>query len=230
MYNNKKLLAVITARIGSKRLVNKNILDLSGKPLIAWTIEEAKKSKYIDKLIISTDSEFIAKVAIEFNAEVPFIRPKELASDTSDSISVLKHSIDFFKDEYDYIMLLQPTSPLRSSEDIDAAIEMLSQQTQSIVSVTKTQHNPLWSNKLPEDLSMENFIQDEIKNKRSQDLPTYFRLNGSIYVSEIDYFLHNNGFFGHNTKAFIMSSENSIDIDTQLDFDFASYLINKRKF
>ena len=218
MINKKKILAVITARSGSKRLPNKNILDLAGKPLIAWTIEESKKSKYIDKLIVSTDSSEIAEISTRYKAEVPFIRPKELALDESDSLSVLKHSIKFFEGEYNYILLLQPTSPLRKVKDIDKAIEMLSKKIKAVVSVCETEHSPLWTNTLPKDLSMKNFIRPEIKNKRSQDLPKYYRLNGAIYLSEIDYFIKNNGFFADNTKAYIMSQVSSIDIDVELDF------------
>ena len=226
MFNNKKILAVITARAGSKRLPNKNILDLAGKPLIAWTIDEAKKSKYIDKLIVSTDSEKIAEICKQYGAEVPFMRPDELASDTANSISVLKHSIEFFKNEFDYVLLLQPTSPLRTVKDIDKAIENLNNNVKAVVSVCETEHSPLWSNTLPDDLNMANFIKPEIKNKRSQDLPKYYRLNGAIYISEIDYFYQNNGFIGQLTKAYIMNQLNSIDIDTEIDFKLCEVFIN----
>jgi len=225
--NNKKILAVITARAGSKRLPNKNILDLAGKPLIAWTIDEAKKSKYIDELIVSTDSKKIAEISKYYGAEVPFMRPLKLAIDTADSISVLKHSIEFFKNKFDYILLLQPTSPLRTVKDIDKAIIILNNKTKAVVSVCETEHSPLWSNTLPEDLSMKNFIRSEVKNKRSQDLPKYYRLNGAIYIAETKYFYKNNGFLGDKTKAYIMSQQNSVDIDTELDFKFCEILINE---
>ena len=228
MINNKKILAVITARAGSKRLPNKNILNLAGKPLIAWTIDEAKKSKYIDELIVSTDSKKIAEISKYYGAEVPFMRPLELAIDTADSISVLKHSIEFFKNKFDYILLLQPTSPLRTVEDIDKAIITLNNKTKAVVSVCETEHSPLWSNTLPEDLSMKNFIRSEVKNKRSQDLPKYYRLNGAIYIAETKYFYKNNGFLGDKTKAYIMPQQNSVDIDTELDFRFCEILLNKK--
>ena len=227
MINNKKILAVITARAGSKRLPNKNILNLAGKPLIAWTIDEAKKSKYIDKLIVSTDSKKIAEISKYYGAEVPFMRPLKLAIDTADSISVLKHSIEFFKNKFDYILLLQPTSPLRTVKDIDKAIIILNNKTKAVVSVCETEHSPLWSNILPEDLSMKNFIRSEIKNKRSQDLPKYYRLNGAIYIAETKYFYKNNGFLGDKTNAYVMSQQNSVDIDTELDFKFCEILINE---
>ena len=221
MYNEKRILAVITARAGSKRLPNKNILKLSGKPLIAWAIETALQSKYINKLIVSTDSEEIRNISEEYGAEVPFLRPAELANDTADSISVLKHSIEYFDKQFDYVLLLQPTSPLRTVIDIDKAIEMLNEDTKAVVSVCETEHSPLWSNTLPENLSMTKFIRPEIQNKRSQDLPQYFRLNGAVYISQISYLYSKNSFIGEKTKAYIMSQENSIDIDTELDFKIA---------
>jgi len=228
MYNRKKILAVVTARGGSKRLPNKNILDLGGKPLISWTIAEALKSNYIDELIVSTDSKTIAEVAEEYGANVPFMRPKELSDDAATSVSVLKHAIEALNREFDYIMLLQPTSPLRRVADIDTSIQMLSNETKAVVSVTNVSHSPLWSNTLPADLSMKKFIRDEIKNKRSQDLPPYFRLNGAIYISEIDYFNEINGFIGDLTKAYIMKEERSIDIDSKLDLDFCKLLLERQ--
>ena len=226
MINNKKILAIITARAGSKRLPNKNILDLAGKPLIAWTIDEAKKSKYIDKLIVSTDSEKIAEISKKYGTEVPFMRPKELADDNATSIDVIKHAIEFLgKDKFDYILLLQPTSPLRTIDEIDNAIEMLDDNTKAVVSVCETEHSPLWSNTLPEDLSMKNFIRSEVKNKRSQDLPKYYRLNGAIYIAETKYFYKNNGFLGDKTKAYIMPQQSSIDIDSEIDFKLCEILI-----
>lgn len=214
---------------GSKRLPNKNILDLAGKPLIAWTIEAGKTSKYIDKLIVSTDSQEIANISKKYGAEVPFIRPEKLASDSASSISVIKHAIEFFEKNYDYILLLQPTSPLRTAKDIDSAIEMLNDKsTKAVVSVTVTEHSPLLANTLPNDLSMRDFLNDEVKNKRSQDLPIYYRLNGAIYTSDINYFYELNGFIGDNTKAYIMEPKNSVDVDTELDLKLAESTINSR--
>jgi N-acylneuraminate cytidylyltransferase/CMP-N,N'-diacetyllegionaminic acid synthase len=122
---------------------------------------------------------------------------------------------------------LQPTSPLRLSSDIDNVFNALTEDFKAIVSVCETEHSPLWSNTLPKDLSMKNFIRPEIKNKRSQDLPKYYRLNGAIYISEVDYFIQNNGFFGDKTKAFIMPTERSIDIDTAVDFELCKILMNE---
>jgi N-acylneuraminate cytidylyltransferase/CMP-N,N'-diacetyllegionaminic acid synthase len=228
MYKGKEILAVIPARKGSKRLKNKNILPLNNKPLIAWTIEAAINSKYIDKVLVSTDSIEIEKVSKEYKADVPFMRPKHLATDQSDSMSVIKHALDYYSSKYEYIVLLQPTSPLRTTEDIDSAIEVMHDNVKAIISVCEAEHSPLWTNKLPIDLSMKNFIPKNILNIRSQDLQKYYRLNGAIYVAETNYFRENNTFFGENTKAYIMPQEKSIDIDTKLDFELCNLLMNEK--
>ena len=229
MYKNKKILAIIPARAGSKRLPNKNILNLAGKPLIAWSIEEAKKSKYTDKVVVSTDSKQIAEISRQYGAEIPFLRPAELAQDTTSSIDVIKYCLENLDENFDYLILLQPTSPLRTAKDIDKAIEMLDNNTLAVVSVCETEHSPLWSNTLPDDLSMKNFLRPEIKNKRSQDLPKYYRLNGAIFLAEIKYFYQHNGFYGDKTKALIMSKEHSIDIDTEFDFLICSYILKQNR-
>jgi CMP-N-acetylneuraminic acid synthetase len=179
--NGKTFLAVIPARGGSKRLPRKNVLDLAGKPLIAWTIEAAKQSKYIDHFVVSTDDQEITDVSKQFGAEV-LTRPGELATDTASSVDVVLHSINAQQKQYDYVILLQPTSPLRTAQHIDEAIELLFEKNaNAIISVCETDHSPLWSNTLHEDGNMDNFIREEVKGKRSQDLPTYYRLNGAIF-------------------------------------------------
>ncbi len=225
---NYKNLAIIPARAGSKRLPDKNILQLSGKPLIAWTIEAAIKANIFDKIIVSTDSERIKNISEQYGAEVPFIRPEALANDTARTIDVIFHAIKFYEQQnikFDYITLLQPTSPLRTSEHIKAAFELIDEETKAVVSVCETEHNPLWSNTLPENLNMKNFIKPEIKNLRSQDLPVYYRLNGAIYIAQTLYLIENQGFIGKSTKAFIMPQKYSIDIDTKLDFAFCEFFI-----
>lgn len=228
MYKNDKVLAIIPARAGSKRLVNKNIQKLNGKPLICWTIDSAKKSRYIDKIVVSTDSKEIQSLATDSGVEAPFIRPAILSNDTADSLSVLKHSIEFFKNQFEYVILLQPTSPLRNSDDIDNAIEIIDDNIPAIVSVCKTEHSPLWTNVLPHNLSMKNFLKEEVKNKRAQDLPEFYRINGAIYIASINYLYANNGFLGNKTKAFVMPQKRSVDIDNIDDFNYAEFLmVNK---
>lgn len=229
MINKKKVLAIIPARGGSKSLPGKNIKMIAGKALIAWTIDEAKKSKYIDKTIVSTDSSKIAEIAKKFGAEVPFIRPAELATDTAKSTDVIKHAVEFFKKEFEIVILLQPTSPLRNSEDIDNAFGYFEQKNaKAVVSVSELEHPIQWVGKLQKDKNMANFTSEIYKNKNRQELEKYYRYNGAIYISEIGYFLDKNGFIGKDTFAFIMKRENSFDVDTYLDFKIAEYLLKER--
>jgi len=222
MTDGKKILCLIPARGGSKRLPSKNIKPFLGEPLINWTIGEALKSDYLSRIVVSTDNDKIAEVALKRGAEVPFMRPKELSEDTSTSIEVVIHAIDYFAQKgeiFDSVMMLQPTSPLRQAIDINNSISlMVDAHLNSVVSVCETDHSPLWSNTLPGDLSMDNFINPGIRHLRSQDLPKYYRLNGAIYLSKIEFIYRNKYFIGNNTKAYIMPKERSIDIDSELDF------------
>lgn len=201
---------------------------MQGKPLIGWTLEAANKSKYIDHILVSTDSLDVKKIAEEYDADVPFIRPTELATDTADTISVIKHALSFFNDKFDIIILLQPTSPLRTVKHIDTAIEMLDSKIDAVVSVCELEHSPLWSNILPDSLYMTNFIKEEVKNLRSQDLPNYYRLNGSIYIARIKYFKEVNNFIANKTKAYIMSQSDSVDIDNEFDWQLAEFILSKK--
>lgn len=150
MYKNKTFLAIIPARGGSKRLPRKNVLDLCGKPLITWSIEAGLNSKYIDKVVVSSDDDEILEISRKFGAET-IKRPDELASDTATTFDAIKHTIDNLE-KYDYIVLLQPTSPLRDQKHIDEAIELLVEKNaDAVVSVCEMDHSPLWSNTLPQD-------------------------------------------------------------------------------
>lgn len=222
MLNNKTFLAVILARGKSKRLLRKNILDLVDKPLIAWSIEAGLKSKYIDKLLVSSDDEEVLEIANKFGSDT-LKRPDELAGDTSTSLDAIKHSITSFE-RYDYVMLLQPTSPLRNDKHIDEAIELLEQKdADAVISVCEMSHSPLWCNTLDDNLSMTSFLKDEVLNKRSQDLEKFYRLNGAIYLCKTEKLLKENSFFlKDNIFAYVMDKKSSIDIDEQIDFELAS--------
>ena len=222
-----KYLAIIPARGGSKRLPNKNILNLNGKPLIVYTIEAAKNSKKIDDVVVTSDSDKILDIAQEYNVKT-IKRPLHLASDTATTFDAIKHTIDNLKEEYEYIILLQPTTPLRNEKHIDEAIELLeSKNADAIISVCEMEHSPLWSNTLPENLDMSNFLQEKIKNKRSQDLPKYYRLNGAIYICKTDRLLKEETFFiQDNIYAYVMNKEHSIDIDEEIDFKITEVLID----
>jgi len=225
----KKFLAIIPARGGSKRLPRKNVLDLGGKPLITWSIEAGLKSIYIDKVLVSSDDEEILAISEKFGANA-VKRPDVLASDTSTTFDAIQHAIDN-TEEYEYVILLQPTSPLRNASHIDEAIRLMEEKNaDAIVSVCEMEHSPLWSNTLDDTLSMEYFMKDEVLNKRSQDLETYFRLNGAIYICKTEKLLEEKSFFlKKNIFAYIMSRENSVDIDEKFDFTVAEILIGDRE-
>ena len=224
MHQNKTFLAIIPARGGSKRLPRKNILDLSGRPMISWSIDAGLKSKYIDKVVVSSDDDEILDIAKKFKAET-VKRPGKLASDIATSNDVVKHTLENIE-EHDYIVLLQPTSPLRNYKHIDEAIKLLEKKSaDAIISVCKTDHTPLWSNTLQEDGSLESFIKDEVIDKRSQDLKDYYRLNGAIYICKRDNFLKEETLFlRENIYAYIMDKESSIDIDEEIDLTIANVL------
>ena len=234
MIKGKKLLAVIPARGGSKRLPRKNILDLAGKPLIAWTIETALESTYIDKLIVSTDDKSILNIAKKYDACIPYLRPYELATDESLTVDVVIHLLNELEkngERYDYIILLQPTSPLRRVDDIDKSIELLqNSSSDAVVSVCEAEHSPLWCNTLPDDLSMDNFIDESVKSKRSQDLPGYYRINGAIYIISTERLKEEKSFFlKDNVFAYKMGRENSIDVDEEIDFRMAEVFLKGLK-
>jgi len=232
MINGKNVLVIIPARGGSSSLPGKNIKELCGKPLIAWSIEVAMACSSIDRVIVSTDDKNISEVAKNCGAEVPFIRPHELASDRASTIEVIFHTIDWLKKHQNYqagyILLLQPTSPLRTSKDIKYAIQTLKDnKARSVVSVCEADHT-LWSNILPEDNNMKDFIRPQILNKRRQDLPRFYRLNGAIYLAETDYLRECNGFLGQDTYAYEMPKDRSIDIDTDIDFKLSCLLMEEQ--
>ncbi|WP_085992728.1 cytidylyltransferase domain-containing protein [Oceanobacillus senegalensis] len=228
MLNKKKFLAIIPARSGSKGLKDKNIKNLNGKPMIAYTIEAATQSRIFDDIVVSTDSEKYAQISIEHGATVPFLRPTELASDSSNSIDTIIHTINELKKRnlsYDYFVLLQPTSPLRDANDIKKAVNLLiEKKALSVVSVCKTKHSPLIMNTLNESLDMSHFISDEF-NKRRQELPAYYRVNGAIYLSELEHFLQHKSFYKKGSFAYVMDQKNSIDIDSALDFELVKILM-----
>ena len=228
MINNKKILAIIPARGGSKRLPRKNILEINGKPLISWSIEAGLNSKYIDKVIVSTDNEEIKKVSNVYNIEV-IDRPSELATDTATTFDALEHAILSLKEKYDYILLLQATSPLRNTTHIDEAIEIINNKnSNSVVSVSEMDHSPLWSNTLPEDKSMKGFLREEVKSKRSQDLEPYYQLNGAIYICKTEVLLKEKTFFiEDNIFAYIMDKKYSADIDEKIDFKIAELIMKE---
>lgn len=231
MFREKKVIAIIPARSGSKGLVDKNIKCLNGKPMIAYTIEAAVNSGVFDEIVVSTDSLKYKMISEKYGASVPFIRPEILSNDTANTVDVIIHALDYYCKEnsnFDYFMLLQPTSPLRDSKDIISALELLiEKKANSVVSVSEVDHCPLWSNTLGADLKLDDFLP--ITNTRRQDLPTYYRLNGAIYIAEIEYYRKTMDFYEENSFAYIMNKSNSIDIDVELDFIIAEAVMNTKK-
>ncbi len=225
MYKNKTFLAIIPARGGSKRLPNKNILDLNGKPLVLWSVDAGLKSQYIDKVVVTSDNYNILNISRQAGAMV-IDRPTYLANDTATTFAVVEHTINNIE-YYDYVVLLQPTSPLRNETHIDEAIELLLRKSaDSIISVCETNHSPLWSNVLPKNCSMSNFIPESLFDKRSQDLETYYRLNGAIYICDTNKLMKEKGFFlKKNIFAYRMDKNVSIDIDEEVDIKIAGVLL-----
>ena len=228
MYKNNTFLAIIPARGGSKRLPRKNVLDLNGKPLIAWSIEAGLNSKYIDKVVVTSDDDDILNLSKSLGVEI-LKRPDYLASDTATTFDTIKHVIEEVAN-YDYIILLQPTSPLRDALHIDEAIELLeNKKASAVIGVCKMDHSPLWSNTIDKSLSMVDFLKDEVLNKRSQDLEMYYKINGAIYICSTDLLLNNKSFFlRDNIYAYKMLRMDSIDIDERLDFMVAESIIQAR--
>lgn len=232
MIIDKKILAIIPARGGSKGIVGKNIKELNGKPLIAYTIEEAKKSEYINRIVVSTDNEEIANISKKYGAEVPFLRPLELAQDDTPTIECVIHMLNVLKENEDYIpdyvCLLQCTSPLRTFNDIDGTIEkLLSTGLDSAASVCEAEVNPYWTNIFNGE-RLEYFLKDGKKISRRQDLPKIYRLNGAVYVAKYDVLKNEMTFETKYTTGYIMSNKKSIDIDTEFDFTIAKLFLEDR--
>ena len=223
------MIAIIPARGGSKGLPGKNIKPLLNKPLIAYTIEAAQKSKYISKIIVSTDCEKIAKTAIKYGAECPYLRPKDLASDSALAIETYKFVIDKVNKEgeeqvKDFIVL-QPTSPLRDTNDIDNAISMFhDKKADSVISYTPEQHPISWHKYLDEKNRFVSLFEEDVKNR--QDYKISYYPNGAIYVFKYSIILDNT-YYTKNSFAYIMEQNKSVDIDTIDDFEYAEFLLKK---
>lgn len=232
MINGKKVLAIIPARGGSKRLPRKNVLPLNGKPLIAWSIDAGLQSQYIDRIMVSTDCQEIEMVATEYGAESPFLRPDDIAGDLASTDSVILHFIEAVSEQFkaDIIVILQPTSPLRLSSDIDNALELLIEKNaDGVVSVCECEHSPFWSNTLPEDGNMSAFIKEDVKGKRSQDLPNCYRLNGAVYAFTTESIIQKQGIsYAENVFSVEMPTIRSVDIDHALDFKLAEVILSEQ--
>lgn len=218
----QRAVALIPARGGSKGLARKNVLPVNGKPLIAWTIEAALSSLYIDKVYVSTEDEEIARVSEAFGAQV-ISRPTELASDEASSIDVIAHAISWLEQhaiDCDVMTLLQPTSPLRTAQCIDNAFALYrDKEADFVISVFEPQHTPVKAYIAQYDGSISGLFSDDAPYQRRQDLPRAFQPNGAIYIFSVAAFKCNNHFPKSNTFPYVMSEHLSADIDTQQDLD-----------
>ena len=227
MIQGKSVLAIIPARGGSKGIPRKNIKLLAGKPLIAWTIVEAKKSKYIDRLILSSEDKEIIQVAKDWGCEVPFVRPLELAKDDTPGIEPVFHAIKSLKRKYDYIVLLQPTSPMRLVDDIDGCIEAcVSAKAPSCVSVTEVSQHPLWMYTIESLGYLSPIMQHEKEINCRQDLPSLYVLNGAVYIAENHFLENKRSFLTAMTKAYVMTKKRSLDIDEDIDLKLCEILMS----
>lgn len=231
MINNKTILAIIPARGGSKGIPKKNIKLLNGKPLIAYTIEECLKSKYIDRVIVSTEDTEIANISLKYGAEVPFLRPQELALDETPGIEPILNVIDTLKKTEkhfsDYTICLQCTSPFRSAYNIDEALELLINSSEDfIVSVCESEISPYWMKKI-ENRLLKDFVTDDKFYCRRQDLPIVYRLNGAIYAGKTNKISMQKNWYNESALSYVMKQSESIDIDTMLDLKFAEFILKE---
>ena len=222
-----KSIAIIPARSGSKGVRDKNIRPLKGRPLMAWTIEAAIQSGEFDEVMVSTDSEAYAAIAREAGAAVPFLRSAETATDTASSWDMAAEVLAGYEAmgrTFDTFCLLQPTSPLRTAEDIRKAYDLFREKDAfAVVSVCEAEHSPLWCGHLPDDGSMNGFIDPDAIRQR-QAGGKFYRLNGSIYIADTVKFAQNRFLYREGSYAYVMPQERSVDIDSEVDFRFAEIL------
>jgi CMP-N,N'-diacetyllegionaminic acid synthase len=224
----KKILSLIPARAGSKRLLQKNMAVLGGRPLIAWTIEASLNSKYITKTVVSSDSKEILKIAKEYGADF-LKRPGLLANDTASSESVVAHALESIEEKFNYIVLLQPTSPLRKTEDIDNSFEKLFRENvTALISVCETDNKILKAFKENKKGFLEGLSNNKYPFMRRQDLPKTYMSNGAIYIVKVSDFLKNNSFYTDRTISYVMHGDSNLDIDTKDDLKKAENCINQK--
>lgn len=229
-----KILGVIPARGGSKGIKNKNLYKLHGKPLIYYTIQAAKKSKLLTDFVISTDSLEIKKISESYGANVPFIRPKFLSNDKALAVPTIQHAVSFCetlnKFKYDYIVMLQPTAPLRTHDDIDNSLsKLIKEGGDGIISIVDVNNYHPVKMKIIKNDRLFDFVDSGLENPPRQSLPPIFIVNGAIYATKRDVFMNDNTFKGNKCLPFLMPPERSSNIDVIEDFIVAEYHLNKIK-
>lgn len=227
-----EILAIIPARGGSKGVPRKNIKPMAGKPLIAWSIEAARHCSAISRTVVTTEDAEIADISQEWGADVPFLRPPELAADETPGIVPILHALEWLSKYENYqpewVMVLQATSPLRKSEDVMGAVELMRSGANSVVSVCEAANHPYLAQQVGEDGTLTPFISVENRDMRRQAFPPAYVLNGAIYLNKRESVLHDQKFLLPDTHAFIMPPERSIDIDTPWDFYLADLILRNR--
>lgn len=227
------VLALVTARGGSKGIPRKNVVPLAGKPLIAWTIEAALRSRVVDRIVVSTDDPEIAELSWAWGAEVPFLRPEALARDDSPHVDVVVHAVMWLEEQQgyipDYVLLLQPTSPLRTSDDIDAAVALaLEKRADAVISVCLSPVHPYLMRRVNADGKLKEYESRPPGYLRRQTLPPVYIENGAIYLVKREVFLRDRSWYSGDTYAYIMPEERSIDVDTIRDLKLAAWMLAER--
>ncbi len=229
----RTVFGIITARGGSKGIPRKNIARVAGRPLIAWTIAAARASRHLTRLLVSTDDNAIAEISRTEGAEVPFLRPSELSEDDSPHVAVVQHALAWLRDqeacEPDFVMLLQPTSPLRTAADIDAAIELAERSgTEAVVGVTEVRQHPYLMYRLDPAGRLTPFIGHDLEYARRQDFPPLYAANGAIYLIRPSCLNRSGTFTPAGAQAYVMPPERSLDVDTPWDLQWAEWLLTRQ--
>ncbi len=227
------VLALVTARGGSKGIPGKNVASVGGRPLIEWTIEAARNATRVTRTVLSTDDETIAEISRNAGCEVPFMRPPELAADNSPHMDVLEHALHWFNQNEkwtpDYLLLLQPTSPLRQASDLDAAIELAERHdADAVVGMCECSKHPYWTKKLDVDGRLSPFFPDIEMGTHRQHLPKAFAVNGALYLVKPGVLLSNRTFYTEKTFGYVMPRERSLDIDEPFDLKLCDLLLKER--
>lgn len=234
MRNGATILGLVPARGGSKGIPQKNRVQLAGKPLLAWTLEAARQSGMFERLIVSTDAQEIAALASAYGAEVPFLRPESLARDDTPLIDAVVQALQWLIEQEayraDYVMVMQPTSPLRTAEDIQAAIALAQQsRADSVVSVCAVEHHPAWMKRLDAEGRLLDYEPDQPFTSRRQDLVPLYTMNGAIYLTRSAVVLAERTCFPADTRAYVMPAERSLDIDSPWSLHLAELVLQYRE-
>ena len=228
MIDGKRVLALITARGGSKGLARKNIAPLGGRPMIAWTIAAARESRSVDRTILSSDDDEIIAVARAWGCAVPFVRPADLARDDTPSEPVVLHALDTLPESFDIVVLLQPTSPLRSADDIDQCLARLCEaDAPCCVTVTQPAKSPYWMYTMEGCGRLAPLLADSAVTTRRQGLPSVYVLNGAMYAALVPWFRERRTFLAEETVGHVMPPERSVDVDTELDLALAKSILSE---